>query len=44
VRELKGPNRPVSKEEDWAFALAGLQAVDGVCIFPDRTALRFLER
>jgi rfaE bifunctional protein nucleotidyltransferase chain/domain len=42
VRELKGPHRPVNSEEDRAFVLAGLGAVDGVCIFPDRTALRFL--
>ncbi len=43
VRELKGPDRPINPEEDRAFVLAGLAAVDGVCVFPDRTALRFLE-
>ena len=43
VRELKGPGRPVNSENDRAFVLAALGAVDAVCIFPDRTALRFLE-
>jgi len=43
VRELKGPNRPVNAEEDRAFVLAALNSVDAVCVFPDRTALRFLE-
>jgi rfaE bifunctional protein nucleotidyltransferase chain/domain len=42
VRELKGAGRPVNEENDRAFVLAALAAVDGVCIFPDRTALRFL--
>ena len=42
VRDLKGPGRPVNSEADRAFVLAALAAVDGVCIFPDRTALRFL--
>ena len=42
VRELKGPTRPVNCEEDRAFVLAALQSVDAVCIFTDRTALRFL--
>ena len=43
VRELKGPDRPVNGEEDRAAVLAALQSVDGVCIFGDRTARRFLE-
>lgn len=42
VRELKGPQRPVNSEEDRAMVLAALRSVDAVCIFPDRTALRFL--
>jgi rfaE bifunctional protein nucleotidyltransferase chain/domain len=42
VRELKGPQRPVNTEQDRAAVLAALQSVDAVCIFPDRTALRFL--
>jgi rfaE bifunctional protein nucleotidyltransferase chain/domain len=42
VRELKGPNRPVNPEADRAAVVAALQSVDGVFIFPDREALRFL--
>ena len=42
VRELKGPDRPVNSEADRAAVLAGLQSVDGVCVFADRTAMRFL--
>src|SRR6185436_5621743 len=43
VREIKGPHRPVNCEEDRAAVLAGLQAVDAVCVFREATALRFLE-
>jgi len=42
VRELKGPDRPVNSEADRAAVLAALQSVDAVCVFTDRTALRFL--
>jgi len=42
VRELKGPDRPVNSESDRAAVLAALQSVDGVCIFTERTAIRFL--
>ncbi len=42
VRELKGPDRPVNSAADRAVVLAALQSVDGVCIFTDRTAMRFL--
>ena len=42
VRELKGSNRPINREDDRAFVLAALAAVDAVCIFSERTALRFL--
>jgi len=42
VRELKGPNRPVNSESDRAAVLAALQSVDGVCVFNERDALRFL--
>lgn len=42
VRELKGPDRPVNNEADRAFVLAALACVDGVCIFTDKTAMRFL--
>jgi len=42
VRELKGADRPVNEESDRAAVLAALQSVDGVCIFAERTATRFL--
>jgi D-glycero-beta-D-manno-heptose 1-phosphate adenylyltransferase len=42
VRELKGADRPVNSETDRAAVLAALQSVDGVCVFTDRTAIRFL--
>src|SRR6478736_2530154 len=42
VRELKGPDRPVNEENDRAAVLAALESVDGICIFPEKTATRFL--
>jgi len=42
VRGLKGPGRPVNSETDRALVLAALQSVDGVCIFSDQRATRFL--
>ncbi|MDB6018286.1 MAG: glycerol-3-phosphate cytidylyltransferase [Pedosphaera sp.] len=42
VRDLKGPERPVTSELDRAAVLAALESVDGVCIFTERTATRFL--
>lgn len=42
VRQLKGPNRPVTPEEDRAGVLAALASVDGVCVFAEATATRFL--
>jgi len=42
VRGLKGPGRPVNSETDRALVLAALQSVDGVCIFADQTATKFL--
>ena len=44
VRELKGPTRPVNGEEDRLAVLAALQSVDGVCLFTDKRATRFLEQ
>ena len=43
VGELKGPGRPVNSEADRAAVLAALESVDGVCIFKEKTATRFLE-
>jgi D-glycero-beta-D-manno-heptose 1-phosphate adenylyltransferase len=42
VRQLKGPDRPVTPEDDRAAVLAALESVDGVCIFAEPTATRFL--
>jgi rfaE bifunctional protein nucleotidyltransferase chain/domain len=42
VRQLKGLERPVNTEADRAAVLAALQSVDGVCIFAEKTATRFL--
>ena len=42
VRQLKGAGRPVSGEQDRAAVLAALASVDGVCIFAEATATRFL--
>lgn len=42
VRQLKGPTRPINSEFDRAAVLASLQCVDGVCIFAEKTATRFL--
>jgi rfaE bifunctional protein nucleotidyltransferase chain/domain len=42
VGGLKGPGRPVNSETDRASVLAALQSVDGVCIFTDATATKFL--
>jgi rfaE bifunctional protein nucleotidyltransferase chain/domain len=42
TRQLKGPGRPVNTEADRAAVLAALASVDGVCIFADKTAIKFL--
>lgn len=42
ARQLKGPGRPVNTEADRAVVLAALASVDGVCIFPEKTAANFL--
>ena len=42
VRALKGAGRPVNQEMDRAGVLAALESLDGVCIFDDRQATRFL--
>ena len=44
ARELKGTGRPVNSENDRAAVLAALASVDGVCIFIEKTAMKFLER
>ncbi|HWX18669.1 MAG TPA: D-glycero-beta-D-manno-heptose 1-phosphate adenylyltransferase [Candidatus Binatia bacterium] len=42
VRQLKGPHRPLNDENDRAAVLAALESVNAVCVFPERTATRFL--
>lgn len=42
TRQLKGEGRPVNPEADRAVVVAALESVDGVCIFSDKTATRFL--
>ena len=42
VRQLKGPGRPLNSEADRAGVLAALQSVDGVCVFSEASATRFL--
>ncbi|MBW3630897.1 MAG: D-glycero-beta-D-manno-heptose 1-phosphate adenylyltransferase [Gemmatimonadetes bacterium] len=37
VRRLKGPTRPLNREDDRAIVLAGLGAVDAVVLFGDDT-------
>jgi len=43
VKRLKGPERPVNSEEDRAYILAALEAVDYVVIFDDDTPLTLIE-
>lgn len=42
VRALKGEGRPVNEEGDRAVVVAALEAVSGVCVFKEVTAMRFL--
>ena len=42
TRQLKGAGRPVNPESDRAAVLAALASVDGVCVFADKTAVKFL--
>jgi rfaE bifunctional protein nucleotidyltransferase chain/domain len=42
TRQLKGAGRPVTSESDRAGILAALTSVDGVCVFTDTTATKFL--
>lgn len=44
VRALKGEGRPINCETDRALVLAALESVGAVCVFPDQTAMRFLDR
>lgn len=44
VRMLKGPQRPVVPQEERAAVLAGLAAVDYVCVFSERTPCGLIGR
>lgn len=44
VRSIKGPSRPVNRQEDRATVLAGLESVDAVCIFEGIGAMGFLQK
>ena len=44
TRSLKGAGRPVNSENDRATILAALESVNAVCIFTEKTAVKFLER
>lgn len=43
VQKLKGPERPVTKENDRLFQLASLLCVDAVCLFDEETPLSIIE-
>jgi D-beta-D-heptose 7-phosphate kinase/D-beta-D-heptose 1-phosphate adenosyltransferase len=43
VRRLKGESRPVHSEQDRAFVLLGLKAVDAVVVFNEDTPLNLIE-
>jgi rfaE bifunctional protein nucleotidyltransferase chain/domain len=42
TRQLKGAGRPVNSENDRAAILASLESVNGVCIFAENVATKFL--
>ncbi|MBV9772795.1 MAG: D-glycero-beta-D-manno-heptose 1-phosphate adenylyltransferase [Gemmatimonadetes bacterium] len=42
VRRLKGPSRPVNPQEDRAYVLASLAAVDAVTLFEEDTPLELI--
>lgn len=43
VRRLKGPDRPVRREAERAYVLAGLEAVDAVAVFDQDTPLELVK-
>lgn len=44
VRALKGSSRPIVPEHERAVVIAGLESVDYVCIFSDRTPCSIIDR
>jgi D-beta-D-heptose 7-phosphate kinase/D-beta-D-heptose 1-phosphate adenosyltransferase len=43
VRTLKGPKRPILQQDERAFIVSNLIAVDFVCIFDEETPLKLIE-
>ena len=43
VRKLKGPSRPIMTQDDRAFLLSALEAIDCVVIFDEETPARIIE-
>lgn len=43
VQRLKGPTRPITKEQDRAFQMASLLCVDAVCLFDEDTPKELIE-
>jgi len=43
VQRLKGPDRPVTNEQDRAFQVASLLCVDAVCLFDEDTPEALIE-
>jgi rfaE bifunctional protein nucleotidyltransferase chain/domain len=43
VRHLKGPQRPIVSQDDRAFVLAALRAVDYVCLFDEDTPYNLIK-
>jgi rfaE bifunctional protein nucleotidyltransferase chain/domain len=43
VKRLKGPERPVTNEQDRAFQVASLLCVDAVCLFDEDTPAELIQ-
>lgn len=43
ISRLKGPSRPIVKEENRTYMLASLECIDGVLVFNDKRATKFFE-
>lgn len=43
VSKLKGPERPINREDDRALQLAALMFVDAVCLFDEDTPLELIQ-
>lgn len=44
ISDLKGPTRPIVKEENRTYMLASLECIDGVFVFNDERATKFFEQ